>query len=168
MHFETVQQVGRDHIELKRSPGFGGCRPDAVDGGGIQVWVHASNDDITSLALIVFHTDACETAQRFSDVLVGELADGVRIEHGNQIVGGSFLVERTGERGCLPDNDDLFKCRLRGRTDDDVSEIDAFLRHLDRNARVFGTDVRNDQRVRACGNVSQAEAATFIRRRRTG
>ena len=43
---------------------------------------------------------------------------------------GAFLVERAGERGRLPDDDDLFKCRLFGGADDNVSEIDALFGHL--------------------------------------
>ena len=107
VHRHTVQQIGGHPVEDNAASVFRRGRTYAIDRHGVKVRIHAPHGDITSFTLIVFHHDAGDTAQGFSDIYVSEIANGIGVNHTGDLVCIPLLLDRALQAGPAADNDYL-------------------------------------------------------------
>ena len=105
---DAGQHVCVDDIEADLTVfGFRRGQADTIDRGRDQVGIKTADRDEAAFALVVEDVDTHRAAGRFGDVLVRELANGVRRQNGDIAVIGALARQGGVERAALAHHQDI-------------------------------------------------------------
>ncbi len=77
-HAQAFGRIGGNDVQRCSTAGiFRGTHGDAIDADAVEVGIQAADDHETAFALVAGHADARQALQRFGDVLVRVLAQGI-------------------------------------------------------------------------------------------
>ena len=164
LDLDRFDDVAADDVERHRPNIAFGCRKaHAVDRRGVEFGVEPANRHEPPLALVVEDVDAGDAAQRFGDILVGELADRVARQHRGYAVRGALARQRARLVRRLSDDQDLVAAA--GTRQRDVDRDAPGFGNLDTLAHRVGADIGGLKRIGARGDIAEAVAAVAIGRR---
>ena len=155
LDLDRFDRVRRNDVERHRTDIAFGCRQaHAVQRRGVEFGIEPAHRDEAAFALVVQNVDARQAAQRFGDILVGELTDRVARQDAFDAVGGFLARQRAGLVRGLSDDEDVVR-PAEAEIDGDAAGCG----HVDRAAHGLGADVARLERVGTGRHVAETEAA---------